>query len=80
MPTEEPESAPIKLSELVDAFEFASVSDLDEHQAYISKRTGRIIFVSEGVDLEEDIGFSDDPELQIICQYPIDGTSILADG
>ena len=34
MPTEEPEAAPVKLSELVDAFEFVSVSDLDEHQAY----------------------------------------------
>ena len=57
MPTEEPEAAPVKLSELVVAFEFVSVSDLDEHQAYICKRSGRIIFVSESVDLEEDIDF-----------------------
>jgi hypothetical protein len=48
MPTEEPEAAPVKLSELVDACEFVSVSDLDEHQAYICKWTGRIIFVAEG--------------------------------
>lgn len=63
MPLEEPESTPIKLSELLDAFEFVSVSDLDEHQAYICKRTGRIIFVSEGVDLEEEIEFPDDPDM-----------------
>ena len=63
MPTEEQEAAPVKLSELVDAFEFVSVSDLDEHQAYICKRTGRIIFVSESEDLEEDIELPDDPEL-----------------
>jgi hypothetical protein len=62
MPEEEPETAPIKLSELVDAFEFVSVSDFDEHQAYICKRTGRIVFVSEGVDLEEDMEFPDDSE------------------
>ena len=48
MPEKEPETAPIKLSELVDAFAFVSVSDFDEHQAYICKRSGRIIFVSEG--------------------------------
>ena len=70
MPTEEPESAPVKLSELADAFEFVSVSDLDEHQAYICKRTGRIIFVSEGVDLEKDIEFPDDPELADYLPVP----------
>lgn len=63
MPTEEPKSAPVKLSELVDAFEFVSFSELDEHQAFICKRTGRIIFVSEGVELDEDMEFPDDPEL-----------------
>jgi len=62
MPEKEPETAPIKLSELVDAFAFVSVSDFDEHQAYICKRTGRIIFVSEGMDLEEDMELPDDPE------------------
>lgn len=70
MPTEEPVAAPVKLSELVDAFEFVSVSDLDEHQAYICKRTGRIIFVSEGVDLEEDIELPDDPELADYLPVP----------
>jgi len=70
MPTEETGSGPVKLSELVDAFEFVSVSDLDEHQAYICKRTGRIIFASEGVDLEEDIEFPDDPELADYLPVP----------
>ena len=70
MLTEEPEAEPIKLSELVDAFEFVSVSDLNEHQAYICKRTGRIIFVSEGVDLKEDIEFPDDPEPTHYLQVP----------
>jgi hypothetical protein len=70
MPTEEPEAAPVKLSELVDACEFVSVSDLDEHQAYICKWTGRIIFVAEGVDLEEDIEFLDDPELADYLPVP----------
>ena len=70
MLTEEPEAEPIKLSELVDAFEFVSVSDLNEHQAYICKRTGWIIFVSEGVDLKEDIEFPDDPEPTHYLQVP----------
>jgi hypothetical protein len=70
MLTEEPEAEPIKLSELVDAVEFVSVSDLNEHQAYICKRTGRIIFVSEGVDLKEDIEFPDDPEPTHYLQVP----------
>jgi hypothetical protein len=63
MPPEEPQSKPIPLSELLDAFEFVSVSDLDEHQAYVCKRTGRIIFVSEGLDLEEGAQFPEDPDV-----------------
>ena len=70
MPTEEPESAPVKLRELADAFEFVGISELDEHQAYICKRTGRIIFVSDGVDLGEDIQFPDDPELADYLPVP----------
>ncbi len=62
MPPEEPESAPIALSELVDAYEFVSASYLDEHHAYICKRTGRIIFVAEGLDLEEDPELPEDPD------------------
>ena len=63
MPPEESWSTPIKLSELVEAFEFVSVSELDEHQAYICKKTGRIIFLSEGMDLEEEMEFPDDPDM-----------------
>lgn len=70
MLTEEPEVAPIKLSELIDAFEFVSVTNLNEHQAYICKKTGRIIFLSEGVDLTEDIEFPDDPEPADYLQVP----------
>jgi hypothetical protein len=62
MSAEEPESAPIALSDLVDACEFVSASLFDEHQAYICKRTGRITFVAEGVDLEEDSTVPDDPD------------------
>ena len=70
MRTEQPEAATVKLSELVDAFEFVSFSDLYEHQAYICKRTGRIILVSEGVDLEEDLEVPDDPELADYLPVP----------
>jgi hypothetical protein len=63
MPPKEPQSTAIQLSELINAFEFVSVSDLDEHQAYICSKTGRIIFVSESVDLEENTEFPDDPDL-----------------
>ncbi len=37
MTEEEPETAPVKLSELVDAFEFVSVADFDEHQPISAK-------------------------------------------
>lgn len=52
---DEAESAPIKLSELLDAFEFVSVSQFEEHQAYICRKTGRIYFVSENIDVEQDL-------------------------
>lgn len=69
-PPDESESTPIKLSELIEASEFVSVSDLDEHQAYICKRTGRIISVSEGMDLEEEVEFPDDPDLDAYHMVP----------
>jgi hypothetical protein len=62
MRAEEPETPPIKLSELVLAFEFVSASAFIEHNAYICRKTGRIIWVSEDVDLEEDADFPDDPD------------------
>jgi len=54
MTPDERQSAPIKLNELIEAFEFVSVSELEERQAFICRRTGRFVFVSEGMDLEED--------------------------
>ncbi len=63
MAPEEVQFAPVKLTDLVEAFEFVSVSEFDEHQAYICTRTGRIIFVSDGVDLEEGVELPDDPEV-----------------
>ena len=53
MAHDEAGSAAIKLSELVEALEFVSVSELEEHQAYICRKTGRIYFVSEHMDIEE---------------------------
>jgi hypothetical protein len=50
------------LSELVDACEFVSASIFDEHQAYICRRTGRFVYVAEGVDVEEDTAVPDDPD------------------
>jgi hypothetical protein len=58
----ETRSSPIRLTDLIEAFEFVSVSQLDEHQAYVCKETGRIIFVSEAIDLEEDVELPEDPE------------------
>jgi len=55
MAHDEAESAAIKLSELVEAFEFVSVSELGEHQAYICRKTGRIYFVSENINIEEEL-------------------------
>jgi hypothetical protein len=53
MAPEEPAPAAIGLSDLVEAFEFVSVADLAEHHAYICRKTGKIIFVPELVEMEE---------------------------
>jgi hypothetical protein len=53
MAPEEPASAAIKLSDLVEAFEFVSFAAVGEHHAYICRRTGKIIFSSEMVEIEE---------------------------
>jgi len=63
MPPKEPQSTSVKLSELIVAFESVSASDGYEHKAYICKRTGRIIIVSEGMDLEEETEVPDEPDL-----------------
>lgn len=54
MTAQAPGSAVISLSALVDAFEFVSVSELEEHQAYICRKTGRIFFTAESLELEEE--------------------------
>ena len=41
-------------TELRDAFEFVSAGDLYEHGAYISLDTGKIHWVSDAVELDED--------------------------
>ncbi|WP_454884383.1 UPF0158 family protein [Sphingomonas oryzagri] len=49
------EAAAIRLADLVDALEFVSVSQLDENQAWLYPSTGRIVFVSDSIDPEEDL-------------------------
>ena len=62
MATGEQEAAAVKSSDLIEAFEFVSASDDDEHLAYICKKTGQIIFVANGLNLEDETEFSDDPD------------------
>ncbi len=50
----------VRLADLVDALGFVSVSDLDENQAWLCTSTGRILFVSDSLDPEEDL--PEDPE------------------
>ena len=50
----------VRLADLLDALEFVSVSQLDENQAWLCKGSGRILFVSDSVDPEEDL--PGDPE------------------
>ena len=62
MATNEQEAAAVKLSELIEAFEFVSASDADEHLVYICKRTGQIISVADGLNLEDETDFPEDPD------------------
>jgi hypothetical protein len=64
-------SSPIRLEDVVDAFEFVSVSEFGENQAYICRATGRIFLVSDTVDPEDDDWeVPDDPEAQGYCTVP----------
>jgi len=54
MAREEPGIAAVKLSELVDAFEFVSVSGFEENRAYVCRKTGRVFWVSDVVDMDEE--------------------------
>lgn len=53
MTPEELASVAIRLSDLIEAFEFVSSGDLFEHSAYICRKTGEIVFISEGLEIEE---------------------------
>jgi hypothetical protein len=70
MMPEETRSSPVKLDDLVEAFEFVSTSQLDEHQAYVCKATGRITVVSETADLDEDLVLPENPEEAGYCAVP----------
>lgn len=61
MPEDVP-SAPLVLSELIDALDFVSASPFDEHRAYICKPEGRILFVADGMDGDDAAELPDDPE------------------
>lgn len=50
----------VRLADLVDALEFVSVSEHDDNQAWVCRATGRILFVSDSFDPEEDL--PEDPE------------------
>jgi hypothetical protein len=45
---------PVSFNDIMDAFEFVSVSASGEHQAYVCKQTGKVYCHAEGLeDLEE---------------------------
>ncbi len=62
MKPETGQAAPLLLSDLIEALEFVSASQYDEHQAYICRQSGRILFVSDNLDMDDAEELSDDPE------------------
>jgi hypothetical protein len=46
---------PVKFSDLLDAYEFVSVTETGEHQAYLCKQSGRIVLWAEGLDEEDEL-------------------------
>jgi hypothetical protein len=52
----------VKLTDVLEAFEFVSASEYAEHHAYVRRDDGSIVFVSEMLVLEENIELPDDPE------------------
>ena len=52
---------PVSFSDLLDAFEFASMGGTGEHQAFVCKQSGKIYWHSEFSDLDE--GLDDDDKL-----------------
>jgi hypothetical protein len=53
---------PVIFSDLLDAYEFVSVTVTGEHQAYLCKQSGRIVLWSEGLDEEDELPALDDDE------------------
>jgi hypothetical protein len=55
MAAESSKPVSVKYSEVLDAFEFVSAGMQYEHQAYIGTNTGTVYFVSDMIDLEEEL-------------------------
>ncbi|NML87724.1 hypothetical protein HHL26_01395 [Sphingobium sp. TB-6] len=62
MTPENRQTVPILLSDLIDALEFVSTSQYDEHHAYICRQSGRILFLADSVDMDDAAELPDDPE------------------
>ncbi|WP_176594160.1 UPF0158 family protein [Sphingobium sp. EM0848] len=62
MTPEDRQTVPILLRDLVDALEFVCASQYDEHQAYICRQSGRILFLADSVDMDDAEELPDDPE------------------
>ncbi|AMK26504.1 UPF0158 family protein (plasmid) [Sphingobium sp. SJ10-10] len=50
------------LSDLIEALEFVSASQDDEHHAYICRQSGRILFVSDNVEMDDAEELPENPE------------------
>jgi hypothetical protein len=57
---------PVNFSDLLDAYEFVSVTVTGEHQAYLCKQSGRIVLWSEGLDEEDELPDLDDNEKYLL--------------
>jgi len=51
---------PVTFSDLLDAYEFVSVTITGEHQAYLCKQSGKIVLWAEGLDDEDELPDLDD--------------------
>lgn len=48
-------STPVKLSELLDAFDWVSASGIFENQAYVNRESGKVYWSSSTSELEEEL-------------------------
>lgn len=62
MKLENGQAAPLLLSALVEALEFVSASQYDEHHAYICRQSSRILFVADSMDMDDATELPEDPE------------------